>query len=393
MLLLLTRTSDRDQIWTMRPDGTEQRKLIEGESGISILSPRWSATGDAIYYFRTERDTTELVRLPASGESTESSVLVSGLEAGDYFTLSADGSQLVYTRTQSYSNLWLVELPALGATAKVHEKPLTSGTLSYLEPSISPDGRWVAFTVGSFTKGNVYKMTIDGGPPIQLTFFDAAMSLSPAWSPDGRRIAFISDEGGTPKVWVVNSDGGTARPLDKTNASNTNNGLAWSPSPEIVYQQPGLHNLRRLKVETQEEEPLLPADSEGWLVTRPKFSPDGKKIAINWNRRNQGSGAWIISLGNFSATFSNLDVFPFGWSPDGNFIYAYKPSGGRDIYKIGLGDSKRSKSVITMPGAIDSGAVSPDGRKIIVSVGEEKSDVWLLRDFDPQTARASQPPD
>jgi hypothetical protein len=50
-------------------------------------------------------------------------VLVNGLETGDYFTLSADTSQLAYTRTQSYSNLWMIELAASGATGKAREKP------------------------------------------------------------------------------------------------------------------------------------------------------------------------------------------------------------------------------------------------------------------------------
>jgi serine/threonine protein kinase/Tol biopolymer transport system component len=393
MLLLLTMTSEKYQIWTMRPDGTEQRELMEGESGISLLSPRWSPTGDAIYYFRTQAGTTELVRLPASGQSTEAAVLASGLETGDYFTLSADGSQLVYTRTQSYSNLWLAELPAPGASAKVHQKPLTSETLSYVSPSFSPDGRWVAFTIDSGTKSNVYKMTTDGGPPIQLTFFDAARSSSPAWSPDGRRIAFISDQGGTPKVWVVNDDGGKASPLDKTNASNSSYYLAWSPSPEIVYPQPGIHNLRRLKVETQEEEPLLSADSEGWLVSKPIFSPDGKKIAIWWNRP-EGRGAWVITLGKYSEKLLYPgDYLPLGWSADGNFVYTSKFGGGGEIFQIGHADSKEPKTVTTMPGQVSQGAVSPDGRKIIVSVGEEKSDVWLMNNFDPQLARTKRPPD
>ena len=388
MLLLLTETSEKYQIWTMRPDGTEQRKLIEGESGITFQSARWSPTGDAIYYFRKEGGTTELAKLPASGQSTGSSVLVNGLEAGDYFTLSADGSQLAYTRTQSYSNLWLVELPAPGASAEAHGKPLTSGTLSYDRPSISPDGRWVIFTIGSGTKGNVYKMIIDGGQPVQLTFFDAALTWSPAWSPDGRRIAFICDQGGTPRVWIVNADGGAARPLDKTNAAGADDILAWSPSPEIVYQSPGNQNLRRLNVETQEERPLLSNDSDGWLFGRI-FSPDGKKIATFYNPGYGVQGAWIFTPEKFSEGRLYPRVWPFGWSSDGNFIYAYAESSGREILQVALDDSKKPRSVITMPGDIKAGTVSPDGRKIIVSVGEEKSDVWLMKDFDPQTARAN----
>jgi eukaryotic-like serine/threonine-protein kinase len=258
MLLLLTQTDEKYQIWTMRPDGTEQRKLIEEQKEIDSL--RWSPTGDAIYYFRREGDTTDLVKLSIGGQATESSVLVSGLETGDKFTLSADGSLLAYTRTLNFSNLWLAELSAHGATSGVQQKPLTSGTLSYSDPSISPDGRWVAFASGPHPKTNIYKMTIDGGQPVQLTFFDAAMSASPTWSPDGQRIAFISNQGGTPKVWVINAGGGTPHSLDKTNASTTNYRVAWYPNPEIVYQQPGLHNLRRLNVETQKEESFLLAD-------------------------------------------------------------------------------------------------------------------------------------
>ena len=389
MLLLVTQGSRNYQIWTMKPDGTEQRKLIEEQN--EIISARWSPSEDAIYYFRSEGDTTDLVKLSISGQSTQSSVLVNGLETYNAFTLSADGSLLAYTRTEAFSNLWLADLPPHGATTKIREKPLTSGTLAYNDPSISPDGRWVAFESGSYPKMNIYKMPIDGGQSVQLTFFDA-LSTSPAWSRDGRQIAFICDQGGAPKVWVVNADGGTARPLDKTNASDTNNLLAWFPSPEIVYQQPGMHNLRRVYVETQKEESVLPGGSEGWLPFRPIFSPDGKKIAEYWNRSDR-PGLWVITLDRYSETcvYPGFDL-PIGWSSDGKFIYTTTEN-GRDIYQISLGGSKQPRSMITMSGSLTSGAVSADGRKIIVSVGEEKSDVWLMKDFDPQKGRASQPPD
>ena len=35
----------------------------------------------------------------------------------------------------------------------------------------------------------------------------------------------------------------------------------------------GLHNLRRLNVDTQEEKTILPKDSSGWLPMRPIISP------------------------------------------------------------------------------------------------------------------------
>jgi len=80
-------------------------------------------------------------------------------------------------------------------------------------------------------------------------------------------------------------------------------------------------------------------------------------------------------------------LVPFGWSSDGNFIYGFAYPDGREIFQKRLDVSKKPRSVITLPGALHGGTVSPDGRKIIVSVGEEKSDVWLMKDFDPQSAR------
>jgi TolB protein len=385
MLLLLTKSSKSYQIWIMKPNGSEQRKLLEEDK--EIASARWAPTGDAIYYIRTEGDTRDLVKLSVSGQSTTTSVLVSGLQIGDFFTLSADGTQLAYTRTQSYSNLWLAELPTHGATAKVLQKPLTSGTLVHGDPSVSPDGRWVALTSGSSTKSNIYKMTIDGSEPVQLTFFEAALSSSPAWSPDGRQIAFICDQGGTPKVWLVSGDGGATRSFDKTNASATNNRIAWSPHPEIIYQQPALHNLRRLNPETQNEGTLLPPDdARGWLIGGPNFSPDGKKFAILWNRGDK-EGLWIVDMENHleRSLLPGL-AWPLGWSPDAKFIFAYM-DGAAEILQIPLEESEQPGTITIMPGQINSGTVSPDGRKIIVEVREDKSDVWLMKDFDPQVDR------
>jgi serine/threonine protein kinase len=383
-LLLTTVNLDKFQIWSMKVDGTEQRKLVEGENGVTFSSPRWSPAEDAIYYLREEGGSSALVRLPVSGKSAMPSVLVSGLETGDSFTLSGDGSQLAYTRSQSYSNLWMVEQPTPGSTPST--RPLTSATLSYNDPAISPDGHSVAFTMGSNTQSNVYKMAIDGGQPVQLTSADTAETWSPAWSPDGKRIAYTSDQGGTAKVWVVSAEGGNGRPLEKTDARDSSDQLAWSPSPDIVYSTKGVHNLRRVNVETQEETPMLPKDSEGWLTTKPVFSPDGKKLAIQWNRSPPGT--WLIDLMTMSTQFLRPGAgIPFGWSSDGKYLYSFTWK-EREIFQIKLDDSKKPRSVITMPGTIRGATVSPDGRKMIVSVGEEKSDVWLLKNFDPEATKA-----
>ena len=271
---------------------------------------------------------------------------------------------------------------------------LTSGTSYYGEASFFPDGRWLTFPLGSSTgKTNIYKMQLSGGQPIQLTFFEHALAASPAWSPDGQHIAFVSQQNGSSKIWMVNANGGAAQPLERTNATDGNNKLSWFPSPEIVYQIAGVRNLRRINGKTQEEQLLIHDPSVGWLPLRPIFSPDGKNVAVNWNRDPDG-GIWTISLEPYSETpllahKGNDDNAPMGWSPDGKYVYATQ---GREIVKVGIANPNQPVSVVTLPGdvvAYLSGGMSPDGRDIVVPLSEAKSDVWIMENFDPAVIRTT----
>src|SRR3982751_111057 len=76
------------------------------------------------------------------------------------------------------------------------------------DPQVSPDGRWVAYTVGNVDKAanktltQIHLMAIDGSGHKQLTD-DKTSSSSPRWSPDGRHIAFTN--GG--QIWTMEADG------------------------------------------------------------------------------------------------------------------------------------------------------------------------------------------
>jgi Tol biopolymer transport system component len=215
------------------------------------------------------------------------------------------------------------------------------------------------------------------------------MTANPAWSPDGQRIAFIGDLNGKTRVWTINANGGTAQSLETTNASDTGNKLVWWPSSDIVYQQPGVRNFLRINDKTHEEKRIIQTDqSVGFVPERPVFSPDGKKMVVHWNRPGH-RGIWIISLEPYSETFlqSGL-IVPVGWSPDGKYVYALQSESGpgREIIRVQVAAPNEVTSVATLPGdvvSLDGASVSPDGHEIVVSIGEEKSDVWLMESFDP----------
>ena len=382
-LLSLMVTSGRYELWVMRSDGSDLHKIVDQAE--EIASPRWSPLGNAIYYFKDLGETEDLVKLSISGRTVKASVLATGLESNNFLSISADGTQLAYTRTKRYQNLWTAKLKDRTTLAEPIRQ-LTNGTLGYGDPSISPDGKWITFASRS-SNANVYKMPIEGGEPTQLTFFQGADTESPAWSPDGRLIAFVSDEGGSHKIWVISADGGSPRRLEMTDATNTYYRMTWFPSSDIIYQQPGMHNLRRVNPYKMTDEPVLPKDSEGQLINRPRFSPDGKTFTIAWLRK-EGSWLWAVTPEKHEERFLHSDKFcAIGWSADGKSLYLTKSQDEPDIYEMEINGSHEPQLMVTVPGIIGTGAVSPDGHNIIVNVLQERSDVWLMSNFDAQVVQ------
>ena len=99
---------------------------------------------------------------------------------------------------------------------------LSGGGVIYTRLSISPDGRWIAFTMLS----DVWVMRADGTEPRNLTNQPGA-DVYPAWSPDGSRIAFASDRDGDYDVYVVHADGTGL--LQLTDDPGSDNVPTWRP--------------------------------------------------------------------------------------------------------------------------------------------------------------------
>src|SRR6267143_5621369 len=83
-------------------------------------------------------------------------------------------------------------------------------------PQLSPDGKWVAYTVTEYSlKDNrgitrIWLVDLASGSTRQLTAGPGS-DRQPRWSPDGRTLAFVSTRENGAQLWVLPVAGGEAR--------------------------------------------------------------------------------------------------------------------------------------------------------------------------------------
>jgi dipeptidyl aminopeptidase/acylaminoacyl peptidase len=119
------------------------------------------------------------------------------------------------------------------------------------DPQVSPDGKWVAYTVGTIDSEkdkrdtDLWMVNWEGTQQIRLTSTPDSSESSPRWSPDNKYLAFLTSRGdetekkqGT-QVWLLNRAGGEAQVL--TDMKGGVSDFAWSPDAKrlvLVVRDP-----------------------------------------------------------------------------------------------------------------------------------------------------------
>lgn len=141
-----------------------------------------------------------------------------------YPALSPDGQTIVF----SYDgDIWKV--PVKGGLAS----RITAMQGEEINPKISPDGKWLAFSSNQYGNFDVYVMPMGGGDIKQLTFNDATDEVD-NWSWDSKTIYFTSSRYNNYSSYKVNINGGTAVRLFD-NYFNTTHNIAEAPDGNLFF--------------------------------------------------------------------------------------------------------------------------------------------------------------
>ncbi|HEY4308824.1 MAG TPA: S9 family peptidase [Pirellulales bacterium] len=107
------------------------------------------------------------------------------------------------------------------------------------DPQISPDGKQVAYVVGTVdldansSASTIWLAPIASGTPRQLTT-TTKKDRHPRFSPDGRSILFESNRSGDSQLWIIDLAGGEARQLT-TIATEASTGIFSPDGKQIAF--------------------------------------------------------------------------------------------------------------------------------------------------------------
>jgi dipeptidyl aminopeptidase/acylaminoacyl peptidase len=274
------------------------------------------------------------------------------------------------------------------------------------EAQVSPDGKWVAYTVSTpdldANRGvsNIWIVPTTGGPSLQLT--QSGHDSSPVWSPDGKIIAFLSSRSGGSQVYLLSMDGGEAKPL--THLSTGADIVKWSPDGKTIAFTSGVYpdckddacNSAR---DAEKEKDKVKAHVAEHLLYR------------HWTHWNEGKRSHLFvvpavgsaALRDLTAG-ANYDVPPderggasdLNFSPDSKEICftavtdpveAISTNGDLFLVPVAGGEVKR---ITTQPGFDGGPAYSPDGKYIAYHAQltpEYESDRWRIMLYDRATGK------
>ena len=268
------------------------------------------------------------------------------------------------------SRLFVRQLPEVTATAL----PGTEGAVS---PFFSPDGRWIGFFAG----GRLKKVPVGGGPVTVIA--EAPVGFGGAWAEDDT-IVYAPSNGSA--LWQVSADGGEPRAITELDVARGEFSHRWPTllpgGKTVIYASGAEGSWDDAEIVAQ----VIGNREHRTLVhggTSPRYLEPGRLLYAR-------GGAILVVPIDVSALRLSGEPSPVVsgviQSIDGGAEFAVSRSGSL-VYVPGTSDqTARTLAWVDRLGNIEPLAaparayadprISPDGRRVAVTISGVQDDVW-----------------
>ena len=270
--------------------------------------------------------------------------------------------------------------PPAETGAMWHFAQLTSLSGVEEQPTLSPDGRWIAYAHPAGDAEDIFLAGVGGTNAINLTGASGADSINnwPAFSPDGERLTFWSSRNGG-GIHVMGRTGESPRRL-----TDFGDQPSWFPDGRRIVFCTNAVDTPLVRSGTGQlwtvgAEGGKPAQIEGpFDVMTPRVSPNGRRIAY-WgfpSESDPNREIWTIPVAGGTpvrvASDPAVDWNPV-WAPDGRSLYFLSDRGGTmQIWQIDVDESSgrttgEPRALTTPSRFVAHLTVSGDGRRVAYS--------------------------
>jgi TolB protein len=244
------------------------------------------------------------------------------------------GSRIYFVSDRTgHKEIWSMD--ADGA----NQKQITRYRSISFTPSVSPDGKKLAFT--SFAKGDPGIFVFSLETERQLLFYNqrAPTNATPNFTPDGQRILYASSASGFLNIYMADVDGGNLQRISTSRRIEVEPKANPKTGRDIVFVsgRSGPQQIWKMSLDGTNAEMLTSGEGD---ASNPAWHPNGEIIAFSWTRGLE-PGNFNIFLMDVASR--HIDQLTHGkgrnenpnWAPDGrHLVFASNRNGSMQIFSM-----------------------------------------------------------